>query len=102
MLIYAHFAATTPEQQTVTTLTPTTLPGNGSSNNVSKASNGSGRVLHQVIALTTANHGDGNHSGKSTTKPTPAFVPEKLHLSSYEKFEGECCLFTLVLSAAGL
>lgn len=85
------FAATTPEQQTVTTLTPSALPGNGSTNNVSRASNGSGRgiVLHQVIALTTANHGDGNHSGKSTTKPTPAFVPEKLHLSAYEKFEGE-------------
>jgi hypothetical protein len=77
------------------------LSGNGSSNNVSRASNGSGRgkVLHQVIALTTANHGDGNHSGKSTAKPPPAFVPEKLHLSAYEKFEGKFGFFCLHVSS---
>lgn len=82
-----HFTAP-PEQQTVTTQTPTKSSGNGSNN---KASNGSGKVLHRVISLTTANHD--NLSGKSVTKQSPQYVPEKLHFSAYEKFEGEV-LFT--------
>lgn len=69
-----------PEPQTVTA-----TPG---SNNVVKASNGNS-VLHRVITLTTA---DNNLSGKPPAKPTPAYVPEKLHFSAYEKFEGESCL----------
>lgn len=71
------------EQQTVTT--PTQVTGNGSSS-VAK-SNGTGKVLHRVIALTAGNHGDGNQAGKGT--PKPAYVPEKLQFSEYEKFEGE-------------
>jgi hypothetical protein len=81
MLIYATFAAP-PEPQTVTAPTQST-PG---SNNVK--SNGNS-VLHRVISLTT---GDANLSAKPPTKPTPAYVPEKLHFSAYEKFEGESCL----------
>lgn len=73
-----QFAAP-PEQQTVT------IPGN---KNVVKSSNGNS-VLHRVISLTT---GDGNLSTKPPSKPTPAYVPEKLHFSAYEKFEGESCL----------
>lgn len=58
-------------------------------NNVTKATNGSGgKVLHRVITLTTANHGDNNLAGK-TTAAKPAYVPEKLHFAAYEKFEGE-------------
>lgn len=76
--------AAPPEPQTVTTPTQATTPG---SNNVVKASNGNS-VLHRVITLTTA---DSNLSGKPPTKPTPAYVPEKLHFSAYEKFEGESC-----------
>jgi hypothetical protein len=69
------------EQQTVTAPTQT--------GNVPKASNG--KVLHRVISLTTANHGDKNHSGKTPPKPSPLFVPEKLHFSAYDKFEGKIC-----------
>lgn len=79
-----HFAAP-PEQQTVTTPTLT-------NNNIVKASNGSGKVLHRVITLTTASHSDNNLAGKTTPKQSPAYVPEKLHFSAYEKFEGESCL----------
>lgn len=79
-----HFTAP-PEQQTVTAQTPTKSSGNGHNN---KASNGSGKVLHRVISLTTANH------DKTLTKQSPTYVPEKLHFSAYEKFEGESCLFT--------
>lgn len=83
-----HFTAP-PEQQTVTT------PILTNNNNV-KASNGSGKVLHRVITLTTASHSDNNLTGKTTPKPTPtAYVPEKLHFSAYEKFEGEFCLLLL-------
>lgn len=77
-----HFTA--PAEQTVTAQTPTKSSGNG---NNSKASNGSGKVLHRVISLTTANHD--NVSGKTAAKQSPTYVPEKLHFSAYEKFEGE-------------
>jgi hypothetical protein len=80
MLIYANFAAP-PEPQTVTSQ----IQSSGS-NNV-KANGNS--VLQRVISLTT---GDGNLSAKPPAKPTPAYVPEKLHFSAYEKFEGERCL----------
>ena len=88
-----HFAAP-PEQQTVTVQTPTNSSGNINNN---KASNGSGKVLHRVISLTTANHD--NLSGKTTAKQCPAYVPEKLHFSAYEKFEGESCLLGVVNGA---
>lgn len=79
------YAAPSSEQQTVT---PTNVSGSGNNNNVIKSSNGSGNsVLHRVITLTTANH-DSNHAGKAKPPP-PAYVPEKLHFSAYEKFEGE-------------
>lgn len=83
MLIYAAPS----EQQTVT---PAIVSGNSSSNNVVKASNGSGgKVMHRVITMTAASH---DTSLKAPVKPAPAYVPEKLHFSAYEKFEGENCL----------
>jgi hypothetical protein len=62
--------------------------GNGSVGN-SVMKNGSGSVLHRVITLTTA---DSNLSSSRTlSKPPipPTFVPDKLHFSAYEKFEGK-------------
>lgn len=73
-----RFAAPT-EQQSVTP----TLSAN-SSNVVSKSANGSGSVLQRVISITTA-----NQSAKPVSKQSHAYVPEKLHFSAYEKFEGE-------------
>lgn len=70
-----QFAAPS-EQQTVTT--PTQTPSNV------KTTNGSGKVLHRVIALTAAGHGDG---GKPRT--SPPHIPEKLRFSAFEKFEGK-------------
>lgn len=67
------------EQQTVT---PTQSAN--TSNAASKSANGSGKVLQRVISITTA-----NQSAKSVSKQSLAYVPEKLHFSAYEKFEGK-------------
>lgn len=75
-----QFAAPS-EQQSVTTPTQTS-DGNA------KATNGSGKVLHRVIALTAASQSD-NLSGKPTSKSSPPHLPEKLRFSAFEKFEGE-------------
>ncbi|KAG5675766.1 hypothetical protein PVAND_005643 [Polypedilum vanderplanki] len=55
---------------------------------VTHSSNGS-KVLHRVITLTTANHNDNSNYVKQTK---PAFIPEKLQFSAYEKFEGQMLL----------
>jgi hypothetical protein len=74
----AAAAAIEQQQPSVTTSTKTTSNGNSSSS--------ANSVLHRVISLTTANHNENNNY----TKPSkPAFIPEKLHFSAYEKFEGE-------------
>lgn len=65
------------------------VSGSSNNNNVIKSSNGSGisggNVLQRVITLTTASHVE----HKTPPKTPPAYVPEKLHFSAYEKFEGE-------------
>lgn len=70
--------STVPEQQ----------PQNVSTPKIS--SNGSGsKVLHRVITLTTASHNNNSDNNNFTKQTKPAFIPEKLHFSAYEKFEGE-------------
>lgn len=76
-----QFAAPS-EQQTVTS--PTQTPGG-----TAKATNGSGKVLHRVIALTAANHGDNLGQKPSAKASSPPHIPDKLRFSAFEKFEGE-------------
>lgn len=85
----------TPDQPSVTSSTPTVVQssGNGSSN-MMMMKNGSGNVLNRVISLTTA---DSNlNMSRNQNKPPlpPAYIPEKMHISAYERFEGELLWYT--------
>lgn len=92
MLIYAfvlfafysiHF---TDNETTASVTTPTlTSPSTG---NVGKNSTSAGSVLHRVISLTAT------HADNMAKVSKPAFVPEKLHFSAYEKFEGKSLVQT--------
>ncbi|CRK93999.1 CLUMA_CG007525, isoform A [Clunio marinus] len=77
----------TPEQQTVT---QSIVSGSGStikSNGSATSSNG-GKFLQHIIALTTSGKNDSN-VGKSPKTQQSNFMPDKLHFSAYEKFEGQ-------------
>jgi len=51
-------------------------------------SGSSGKVLHRVITL-TATCATVDVNNKAAAAPKAPFVPEKLHFSAYEKFEGK-------------
>ncbi|CAO1310784.1 unnamed protein product [Diamesa serratosioi] len=68
--------------ETTTSVTTPTLTS-ASTGNVVKNPTSAGSVLHRVISL-TATHAD---NMAKVSKPT--YVPEKLHFSAYEKFEGQ-------------
>jgi hypothetical protein len=107
-IIYAHFikfciyiliAPSSTTDQPSMTMTSSTTPIQHSFNTSSVNGSGgssvmkNGSVLHRVITLTTA---DSNLSSSRTlSKPPipPTYVPEKLHFSAYEKFEGNISIF---------
>lgn len=83
---HSESSTATSDQPSVTSSTPVHSSGNGS---MMMMKNGSGNVLHRVISLTTA---DSNlNMSRNQNKPPlpPTYIPEKLHISAYERFEGE-------------